>query len=127
MLNYQLNELQMINNEDFKTWLNDPCTKFFQKWLKRNLHENKKNGAEFAYNESFRNDKSVRATACFELAKGFDAILGMFNEVNHQVKEEIKAMDLPKDQEKEEIHDVISEMIELVYPKIKEKEDGKDN
>ena len=41
----------MINTEDFKTWLNDPCTKFFQKWLKRNLHENKKSGAEFDYNE----------------------------------------------------------------------------
>lgn len=117
----------MINKEDFKAWLNDPCTKFFQKWLKRNLHENKKNGLDIIYNESFKNQRSERAAACFELAKGLDAVLSMFEQVNEQAKEETKAQELPEGEEKPEIDDEISEMIELVYPKFKEKEDGENN
>jgi hypothetical protein len=114
----------MINNEDFKIWLNEPGTKFFIKWLKRNLVEHKKLGLEKAYNNSHKNEKNEIATLHFQVAKGIEMIIGMFEEVNYQIKEEIKARDLPENEEKPEIQDVIGEMIELVYPK-KEAEDAK--
>lgn len=115
----------MIHNEDFKIWLGDPCTKFFQKWLKRNLYELKKDANELSYNNFHKNQKDENATTIYGMCRGFEGVLCMFEDVKDQIQKENEAENLPENVEKPEINDVIGEMIELVYPKNVE-ENGSD-
>lgn len=109
----------MINTEDFKIWLNDPCTQFFQQWITKNRDEIKQDGFNRTYHNSYKTAKDENAAALFEICKGLDSILDLLDNLKHQVIEEIKSQDLPES-ERPEISDEIGEMISYVYSKEEE-------
>jgi hypothetical protein len=109
----------MINAEDFKAWLNDPCTQFFQQWIIKNRDELKQDGINRVYNNSHKVAKDENAAALFEVCKGLDCILDTLGEVKNQVIEEIKAQEL-EEKDRPEIADKIGDMIEYTYSKDEE-------
>lgn len=109
----------MITPEDFKTWLNEPCTQFFQQWITKNRDEIKQDAFDRVYNNSYKPSKDEAASKLFEVCKGLDSILETFNEVKDQVIEEIKAQEL-EEKDRPEIADKIGDMIGYVYSKDEE-------
>ncbi len=105
----------MINKEDLKVWLNDPCTRFFYEWMQKNKKELLETALNRVSNNFHKNERDENATQIFGVCRGLDTVINVINECEHQAKREVHLKDgVEADQ------DIINAMINYVYGKTEE-------
>ena len=103
----------MIEKEEFKTWLQHPCTKLFEDILQKKRDEYWGSATERAYHGYYQNEKDPRVTLLFGKVDGFDTVLGVLKDCQDQVQQEIKYKDTPA-KEKPPIEDSVGEFLSEV-------------
>lgn len=79
-----------VSKENLVTWLEDPITKLFIKWIESNKKDLKDQANEILYKEFSKSVKSEDATLRYSMCKGFDSILERFEDLYLQLEEESK-------------------------------------
>lgn len=103
-----------ITKEDFKAWLDQPCTKFFQQWIAKDKEELKAGCVETIYH-NFQNPEASKVSAkVFGTCHGLDRVLDFIRWANEQVIEEREA-ELLKPEDRKEVEDYIGDHIKFVY------------
>lgn len=103
----------MIEKEEFKTWLQHPCTKLFEDILKRRRELFWEAATSRASHNYYKNAKDEQVTLLFGKVDGFDTVLGVLQNCCEQVEEEIKYKDTPKE-ERPVIEDSVGELLSEV-------------
>lgn len=102
----------MIDKEEFKTWLEHPCTKLFQDILQKKRDEFFQAAAHTSYHGYYQNEKNPNVTLLFGKVDGFDTVLGVFNDCHDQIKEERKSKDMSEEEKsKIQIDDVVGDFM----------------
>ncbi len=105
-----------ITKEDFKAWLDLPCTKFFQQWLEKDKEELKTGCIDTIYHNFHRNEVYQISSKILGSCHGLDRVLDFIQSSNEQVREERNAELLTLEERKQvKIEDYIGEHIKFVY------------
>ncbi len=100
----------MIDKEEFKAWLQHPCTKLFQNILKNKREEFYLAAAETAYNSYYKAEKEPHVTLLYGKCDGLDVACGMLESCQNQIKDELKYVDEPL----RNVEDVIGDFLKEV-------------
>ncbi len=99
--------------EEFKAWLQHPCTKIFEDVLKRRRELFWEAATSRAAKKYYQNEKDEQVTLLFGKVDGFDTVLGVLQYCREQIEQEIKYKDTPIG-EKPVIEDSVGELLDEV-------------
>lgn len=104
----------MITKEDFMTWLDDPCTKFFRSWLEKDKNEIKEAETDKIYRNLHKGEVIERSTRILGICHGLERVESMLNECAAQKIDENEQLDV-EEKDRKPVYDSIADHIAFVY------------